>query len=104
INSRVLREDLTMKSLDIAFALALGVSAVGIASQQFPVVDTIANKIVQKYQSSTCDQLWQERSQGRGGQPKTPHAQQANQQLRPEFIHKVAAPNANKMFECGMIP
>jgi hypothetical protein len=25
-------------------------------------------------------------------------------QMRQEFINKVAAPIANKMFECGMIP
>jgi transposase-like protein len=99
-----------MKHVDVAFVLALGVSVVGIASQQFPAVDAIANRIVQKYQSSTCDQLWQERSQGRGGQPKSPHEQQAiqmlqnNPQMRAEFIGKVAAPIANKMFECGMIP
>jgi hypothetical protein len=79
------------------------------ASQQFPMADMVANKIIQKYQSSSCDQLWQERAQGRG-QPKSPHEQQAvqmlqsNPQMRAEFINKVAAPIANKMFECGMIP
>jgi hypothetical protein len=105
-----LQEDLTMRDVAIGFAIALVVSAFGIASQQFPVVDAIAGRIVQKYQSSTCDQLWQERSQGRSGQPKSPHEQQAiqmlqnNPQMRAEFINKVAAPIANKMFECGMIP
>src|SRR6516165_4698163 len=99
-----------MRKVVVAFAIALGACAIGVASQQFPVVDTIANKIVQKYQSSSCDQLWQERSQGRGSQPKSPHEQQAiqmlqnNPQKRTEFINKVAAPIANKMFECGMIP
>jgi len=99
-----------MKQVTIAFALALGVSVIGVASQQFPAVDAIASRIVQKYQSSTCDQLWQERSQGRSGQPKSPHEQQAiqmlqnNPQMRAEFINRVAAPIANKMFECGMIP
>jgi len=29
---------------------------------------------------------------------------QNNPQMRAEFINKVAAPIANKMFECGMIP
>ena len=90
-------------------AIAAGVSVVGVASQQFPMVDMIANKIIQKYQSSTCDQLWQERSQGRG-QPKSPQEQhaiemlRANQQMRTELINRVAAPVANKLFDCGMIP
>jgi thioesterase domain-containing protein len=103
-------EDATMQKVAVAFAIALGASALGVASQQFPVVDAVASKIVQKYQSSTCDQLWQERSQGRGSQPKSPHEQQAiqmlqnNPQMRAEFINRVAAPIANKMFECGMIP
>jgi transposase-like protein len=99
-----------MKEFVVGLGIALGVCAIGLASQQFPVVDTIANKIVQKYQNSSCDQLWQERSQGRGSQPKSPHEQQAiqmlqnNPQMRAEFINRVAAPIANKMFECGMIP
>jgi len=28
----------------------------------------------------------------------------SDQQMRSAFINKVAAPIANKMFECGMIP
>ena len=77
--------------------------------QQFPVVDAIANKIVQKYQNSTCEQLWQEKAQAKN-KPKSAEEQRAigilhnDAQLRQEFINKVAAPVANKMFECGMIP
>ena len=77
--------------------------------QQFPIVDAIANKIVQKYQSSTCEQLWQEKAQAKN-KPKSPQEQEAisilhnDSQMRAEFINKIAAPVANKMFECGMIP
>jgi hypothetical protein len=77
----------------------------GVAGAQHPAMDMAAEKIVQKYQSSTCDQLLEKRSQ-----PKSPREQQMvqmlrdNPQLRTEFINKVAAPIANKMFECGMIP
>ena len=87
--------------------LALGVALffAGIVSAQFPILDAIADKVIQKYQSSTCEQLWQEK-----GKPKPPREQEAIKMLRnaPEmrlaFINKVAAPIANKMFECGMIP
>ena len=87
------------------FALVLALLFGGIASAQFPILDMIAEKVIQKYQSSTCEQLWQQKSA-----PKPPMEQQMIQTLRnaPEmrlaFINRVAAPIANKMFECGMIP
>jgi len=78
-------------------------------AQQYPIMDKIAAKLIQKYQSSTCEQLWQEKQQ-KQGQPKSQMEQNAIQllkndaQMRTAFINKVAAPIANKMFECGMIP
>jgi len=77
----------------------------GVASAQHPMLDAVANRVVQKYQQSSCEQLWQKR-----GQPQSHREQEAIQllrddpQLRAAFIDKVAAPIANKMFECGMIP
>ena len=77
--------------------------------QQYPVMDAVANKIIQKYQTSTCEQLWQEKAQGQG-KPKSAQEQEAikilrnDPQMRTAFINKIAAPIANKMFECGMIP
>lgn len=87
--------------LGFLFVLLLG----GVAGAQFPVLDMIADKVIQKYQSSTCEQLWQQK-----GQQKPPMEQEMIQKLRSEpqlrlaFINRVAAPIANKMFECGMIP
>lgn len=78
-------------------------------AQQFPMLDMVAEKLVQKYQQSSCEQLWQEKAQ-KQGQPKSEREQQAVQlmrtdpQMRAAFISRVAAPIANKMFECGMIP
>jgi hypothetical protein len=60
-----------------------------------------------KYQNATCQQLWTERA---AKAPPTPQQQKLIQflrsdlQMRTLFINKVAAPVANKMFECGMIP
>jgi hypothetical protein len=74
-------------------------------AQQYPLLDRVANKVVQKYQNSSCEQLWQER-----GQPKSQREQEAvnflrsDPQMRAAFIDRVAAPIANKLFECGMIP
>jgi len=53
--------------------------------------------------------LWEERAQ-KDKAPKPQMEQEALQmlksdpQMRAAFINKVAAPIANKMFECGMIP
>jgi hypothetical protein len=77
--------------------------------QQYPIMDKVADKIIQKYQASTCEQLWQEKAQQKE-QPKSVQEQKAiailrnDPQMREAFITKVAAPIANKMFECGMIP
>jgi alpha-beta hydrolase superfamily lysophospholipase len=81
----------------------------GVALAQYPIMDRVADKVVQKYQNATCQQLWQERAAGQG-RPKPPEEQRAVEFLRQDpamraaFLNKVAAPIANKMFECGMIP
>jgi transposase-like protein len=97
----------------IAFASlvtsAIALFCTAINAQDFPIMDKIADKVIQKYQTSTCEQLWQERAQ-KGKAPKPQMEQQAldmlksDPQMRSAFINKVAAPIANKMFECGMIP
>ena len=80
----------------------------GVAGAQYdqhPLLDKVSNKVIQKYQNSSCEQLWAER-----GQPKSQREQEAvnflrsDPQMRRMFIDRVAAPVANKMFECGMIP
>lgn len=90
-----------------SWMVGLGASvAVGIAlAQQFPLLDMVAGKVVQKYQQSSCEQLWEKK-----GQPKSPEEQRVigmlrnDPAMRTEFINRVAGPIANKMFECGMIP
>ena len=65
----------------------------------------VAEKVVQKYGQSTCEQLWEQR-----GKPKSAQEQEVvtmlrgDAQMRTAFVNKIAAPVANKMFECGMIP
>jgi hypothetical protein len=92
------------------FAVAVVTAAVaGLAYAQFPIMDRVAEKVIQKYQTSTCEQLWQEKAQGQG-QPKPEMEQRAIQalkgdpQMRQAFFNKVSGPIVNKMFECGMIP
>jgi hypothetical protein len=99
-----------MRPVYLLFAAAVGVFFVGAAgAAQYPIMEKVATKIVQKYQQSSCQDLWQEKMQ-KQGQPKPEMEEKAIQllrndpQMRNAFIDRIAAPIANKMFECGMIP
>ena len=94
-----------IKRLVLATAMATFFYAGTAGAQQYPMLDRVASKVVQKYQQSSCEQLWQQKHQ-----PKPQMEQNMVQMLhddpgmRQEFINRVAAPIANKLFECGMIP
>jgi hypothetical protein len=96
------------KQVFVVVAVAAAAVA-GIAYAQYPIMDAVATKVIQKYQTSTCQQLWEERAQ-KQGQPKPEMEQRAikalqgDPQMRQAFFNKVSAPIVNKMFECGMIP
>jgi hypothetical protein len=74
---------------------------------QHPLLDAMANKVIQKYQTTPCQELIMKKEHPA---PPTPQEQKVIQflktdpQMRREFINKIAAPIANKMFDCGMIP
>jgi mannitol-1-phosphate/altronate dehydrogenase len=76
---------------------------------QYPMLDKIAQKVIQKYQTSTCEQLAAQKQEA----PSPEEAQmkqkvitmlKGDPQMRQAFLNQVAAPIANKLFECGMIP
>jgi len=95
-------------SIYLGIAVATSMAA-GVAYAQYPIMDRVAGKVIEKYQNSSCEQLWQEKAQGQG-QPKPEMEQRAIQllqqdpQMRQAFFNQIAAPIVNKMFECGMIP
>ena len=92
------------KRIAVSIAVA-ALGAGGLVMGQGAILDMVANKVIGKYQSSSCEQLWAKK-----GQPQSPEEQRAVQflrndaQAREAFLNKVAGPIANKMFECGMIP
>jgi len=45
------------------FTAAIALVCAAVNAQEFPIMDKIADKVIQKYQTSTCEQLWQERAQ-----------------------------------------
>lgn len=82
--------------------LGLGPSRV---QAQYPIMDRVAQRVIEKYQTSSCEQLASKR-----GRPPSPEEQRVVQvlrndpQMRAAFIDRVAGPIANKLFESGLIP
>jgi hypothetical protein len=92
------------------FALVLVLLAVGLASaQEYPIMERVAQKVIEKYQASSCQDLARQKSQPPKGQQaqmeqRAVQALRNDPQMRMAFINQVASPIANKLFECGMIP
>ncbi len=87
--------------------LGLAILYVSGVDAQYPMMDMVANRVIQKYQSSTCEQLWQGKAAKKQPTQQEQDAIQAlrnDPQMRAAFFNKVAVPIATKMFECGMIP
>jgi hypothetical protein len=76
----------------------------GVALAQHPMLDQAAQKVIQKYQSSSCEQLWENRGKQTPEQQRVISFLRTDPTLRQEFINKIAGPVANKMFDCGLIP
>jgi hypothetical protein len=87
------------------FAGVVALTAFGAAASQYPMLDTVAQKVIEKYTTSTCEELWEAR-----GKPKSQEEQNLiqilknDQQMRQAFLDEVAGSIANRMFECGMLP
>jgi len=108
-NSHLRREKsmITFRYLFLPGALLFQVGVAG--AQQYPIMDKLADRVVQKYQSSSCQDLIQKKSQPQTGkremvEEKALAMLRKDPQMRTEFLNRVAGPIANKMFECGMIP
>lgn len=94
-----------MKKTLFTVAAVAAAAAAGLALAQYPILDLAAGKVTQKYQNTTCEQLWQNR-----GKPPSAEEQRVleflrnDPQARQYFFNQIAGPVMNKMFECGMIP
>jgi len=96
---------MSKRNISLAAIAAAAVVVAGAVGGQGLIMDMVANKVVTKYQTATCEQLWQQKSE-----PKSQEEQRAvnflksDPQARTAFINKIAGPVVNKMFECGMVP
>ena len=90
-------------------AVLFYVGSAGAQGGQYPVMEKVVQRVIQKYQTSSCQQLAQEKSQPPTGQKaqiqdRAVEMMRNDPAMRTAFINQVAAPIANKLFECGMIP
>ncbi len=88
--------------------LVLGGTAWG-QEGKYPLMEMIAQRVVQKYQTSSCQDLAAKKKQKPAGKQAQIEARaidllRQDPQMRREFLNRVAGPIAEKMFECGMIP
>jgi hypothetical protein len=101
-----------MKYLPMTVAVVLAMTLGNAARAQeskYPMMDQISQKVIKKYQTSSCTELLQQKSKppkGQKAQAKQAIVQHLRKdpKLREEFINRVAGPIANRLFECGMIP
>jgi hypothetical protein len=79
------------------------------ARADYPVVDQAADKVIQKHQTSRCEQLQQDRAES-AGKSQSASGQRATQMLhddaamRTEFFNESPASLVSEPFDCGMIP
>ena len=101
-----------IKPLSLVIAIFLATSfgsTVFAQGSKYPVMEKIAQRVVQNYQSTSCEDLQRQKSKGPKGQEAEIREAAIRQlqndpEMRKEFINLVAAPIANKLFECGMVP
>jgi hypothetical protein len=97
------------KRVLLSVVITLALLGAGVSHAQYPIMDKIADKVIQKYRSSTCEDLWRKRGQKRGQRPSEQEQRvvgflRSDPQMRQAFFNRIAGPVMNKMFECGMIP
>jgi len=88
-----------------AATLVAALLVAGDAAAQGMLLDFAADKVIKKYQSSSCDELKALKGESPSEKEKMAIEFLRNDaQARKAFIDKIAAPVLNKMFECGLIP
>jgi hypothetical protein len=91
------------------FTLAVEVPSASTQQSEYPMMDKIAQKVIDKYHNSSCEDLKAQKEQPADPQQaamkqKVVGLLKSDPKMREQFLNKVAASIANKMFECGMIP
>jgi len=88
----------------VLFVVVSALLGAGIATAQYPILDMVAQNVIGKYQSATCEQLWENKGKHGPEEQKLIGFLRSDPQMRQAFFNQIAGPVMNKMFECGMIP
>lgn len=94
----------------IALLMLIAAFHSGSAQQsEYPMMDKVAQKVIEKYQNSSCEDLKAQKEQPPNPQQATMKQKvvgllKNDPKMREQFLNKVAGPIANKLFECGMVP
>ena len=89
----------------VVIAVLASAATFAVNAQLGPIADKIADKVIQKYQTETCQQIAANKAAPPNDmQKKAIDELRKDPQLRQAFLNKVAGPIVNKMFDCGMIP
>jgi hypothetical protein len=98
-----------MKRSALIIAAITTLTMMASARADHPIVDRVADKVIQKYRSSRCEPLQQDETES-AGQPKSASEQRAMRMLhhdaamRTEFFNEMPASVVSEPFDCGMIP
>ena len=104
------KSSILLRAALIAFVLTLsGTQYASSQIENFPIANKAADKVIAKYQTSSCADLKQSKATPPSGQEaemmqKAMQQLKTNPQMRTAFLNKIAPTVVNKMFECGMIP
>ena len=109
-----------MKMKAISRASALTALLILIASapsatpqqSQYPILDKLAQKVITKYQTTSCADLKAKKEAPKPAQTadqaqmkqKVVMLLKNDPKMREHFLNMIGGPIANKMFECGMVP
>ena len=89
--------------------LAAALMVSGASAEKYPIMEKIADKVVHKYETASCEELKEERGKPKSHmkeevEERAVHMLREDAEMRKAFLDKVAAPIANKLLECGLIP
>ena len=89
----------------LVVAVLASAATFAVNAQLGPLADKIADKVIQKYQTETCQQIAANKAAPPNDmQKKAIEELKKDPKLRQAFLNKVAPAVVNKLFDCGMIP
>ncbi len=103
----MIRRSCIVVLLTVSVLFLLGVASA--QEERYPIMDRLAQRVIQKYQTSSCQELAMQRAHPPKGKKaavkdRAVEMLRNDPQMRTEFLNRVAPVIANKLFECGMIP